>query len=275
MNKRKELSFKSTAYLLAAVVALGIGLATITHADEGENRDRGRENRGPGNGFFNLFGKFDLRAPDFRVRIEDDNDVRVRGATVTATSTSGFTATSNTPPFTFNVQTDSSTKFEIKGSGRGSIADIAVGDTVNFRGVAVSDTTSTVTVKATNVENKTAHPKSPKTAGQVSIKGTVESVSTTAGTLVIVGRNGTTTVSVSGTTSIKNDEGNTLALANLATGSEVKVSGTLNASTQVFAAAKVVVEDDDDGDGIRAEGVARFIARLEALIAQLKLRFGL
>lgn len=162
MAKIKEIHEvpRRTIYAITGlVVVLAIGMAAVTHAKERDERPE-REGRP----FVGLFGKlaFWQNWQDVRLHVNEDM-VRVNGATVTATSTSGFTATSSAQNLTFIVQTDASTKFNIKGFGNGSLADIAVGDVVNFRGTLVSGTTtSTWTIKATHVEDKLWFPKPPK-----------------------------------------------------------------------------------------------------------------
>ena len=145
---------RRTVYMVTGVIVmLAIGMAAVTHADDRGKRAERPEREGRGM-FVNMLAKFNLWN-DLRVHVDEDN-VRVNGATVTATSTSGFTATSSTQALSFIVQTDASTKFNIKGEGTGSLADIAVGDFVNFRGTLVSGTTtSTWTLNATHVEEKT------------------------------------------------------------------------------------------------------------------------
>jgi len=168
MNKIEEMPYRCTVYaVIGMITALAIGLATFAHADErGERPKRPerpeREDRGA---LVNFATKFNL-LPDLKIVVNNNNNVNVHGATVTATSTGGFTVTTVTPPLTFIVQTDASTKFNVRGVGNGSLANIAVNDVVNFRGVALSGTTTTTwTVKATNVENKMHRlnpPKPPK-----------------------------------------------------------------------------------------------------------------
>lgn len=273
MRKTNELPARGRIYAATAIiVVLAIGLATITHADD--KRERGERSEHEGRGAIaNITAKLNL-FQDLKVTISDDSDVRVHGAKVTATSTSGFTATSATPPLTFNVQTDASTKFNIRGFGNGTLANIVVGDTVNFRGTALSGTTtSTWTVKATHVEDKTAHPKPPKSptvSGQVNIHGTVQSVSTTANTFVVTSRKGTTTVSVSGQTVIRDEEKNALQLSGVTVGSEVKVLGTFGTSASVLAATRVTVDLDEEDDRPTIKNLQSVITRLEALIDWLK-----
>jgi len=277
MRRSNELPSRRTIYAIAGmIVVLAIGLATVTHAHERDDRpERPERPEHPLNGVVDIAAKLNLLS-NLKIVVNNDNNVNVHGATVTATSTSGFTATTVTPPLTFIVQTDASTKFNFKGMGNGTLADLAIGDTVNFRGVALSGTTtSTWTVQATHVEDKTMHPKPPKPpkppVGPLSLKGEVQSVSTTAGTFVMFGGNGTTTVSVSGSTTIKDEDGNTLTLAGITAGSEVKAHGTMSTSTNIFVATRVVVDLDDDGiDPPNRPDLSGLIARLEALLNWLK-----
>lgn len=156
----KNQSILRPAHILAIAMIAALALTAFTaYADEGqrgEGGDRDHEGKAEIKFFANLNAR-DKDVEDARVRIEDNN-VRVEGARVTATSTSGFTATSAQNSLTFNVETDASTKIEVKGLGRTTLADIAIGDTVNFRGLILSGTTTpTLTVKATKVEDKTLH----------------------------------------------------------------------------------------------------------------------
>ena len=213
MTKIKQLPSRSTVFFIAGVLTLfGIGLAAITHADERDERhDRAeREGRGLLNmpNLGNGVAKFNLRAPDFRVHLGEDSNVQVMGATVSATSSAGFSATTNAPPLVFNVKTDASTKFNVKGMGKATIANIAVGDIVNFRGVVLSGTTTSMwTVKAAHVEDKTQRQKPPKPPRFMA----------------------TTTAKIHATTTAQ----------------------------------------------LRIDALTQVVARLEAIIAELKLRFGL
>ena len=263
MAKSKNLSSRGVLFVFAAVLAaVIIGVAATAHAEERDRRGD-RDERGI-RALISL--KADIKSENSNVRIANDS-IRVNSAKVTATSTAGFTATIGTPLVTFNVQTDASTKFEIKGAGRGSIADIAVGDTVNFRGAILSGTmTSTLTLKASHVEGKTKHPTSPKPPHRTLV-GTVSSISVTGNTFVLVGGSSTTTVSVSATTKIV---GSATTLTGIAPGAHVRAVGTLNTDTSVLAASKITVNG-----GFNNEAALKLIARLEAFIAQLKLRFGL
>ena len=269
MAKSKNISTRGLLYIFAAVLALVIiGVAATANADDRNKRDRDERGvRALVSLNANVNGN--IKTSDTNVRITNDM-VNVKGAKVTATSTAGFTATTGTPLVTFNVQTDSSTKFEFKGKGKGTIADVAIGDMVNFRGLILSGTTtSTLTVKATHVEGKTKHPTPPRPIGKA-IVGTVSSVSVTGNTLVISGK-ATTTVTVNSSTKIVGTNGTTLTLASITTGNRIKAVGSVDTSTNVFTATKLTVGEN----GLSHDAALKVIARLEAFIAKLKLRFGL
>src|SRR3989344_6046139 len=266
MAKSKNLSTRGVLFVFAAVLAaVIIGVAATAHAEDRDKRGD-RDERGI-RALVSL--KTDIKATDSNVRVANDS-IRVNGAKVTATSTAGFTATTGTPLVTFNVQTDSSTKFSSVGKGKSSLAELAVGDTVNFRGLILSGTTtSTLTVKATHVEGKTKHPSPPKPLGKA-IVGTVSSVSVTGNALVISGK-ATTTVTVNSSTKIVGTNGTKLTLAGIPTGNRIKAVGSVDTSTNVFTATKLTVGEN----GLSHDAALKVIARLEAFIAKLKLRFGL
>jgi hypothetical protein len=117
-------------------------------------------------------------------------------------------------------------------------------------------------------EKEIKHATSTKPTHQFLI-GTVSSVSVTGNTLVLTGTTGTTTVSVTSDTKIT---GGATKLAEISAGDHVKATGTMNATTSVFAASKLTINHKE---GLRQEHALKLIARLEAYIAQLKLRFGL
>lgn len=261
MAKINKVSDRTFLYTLAALIALvAIGVASIAHADDRKERDR--DSFRPLKSFFSF--KFnDGVHGSSTVRIDNDR-VNIHGAKVTATSNNGFTATSGTPIVTFNVETDADTKFNVKGDGKGSLSDITAGDIVNFRGLVLSGTTtSTLTIEASHVEDKT---RDGSTSKAQAVAGTVSSVSVTGNTLVVVGKNGTTTVSVSGSTQFSGGVDN---LSDINTGAHVRATGAFN-SDNVFAATKVAVNG-----GFTSDAALKLIARLEAFIEKLKIRFSL
>lgn len=128
---------------------------------------------------------------------------------------------------------------------------------------------ASVSLKALHGENKTNSADNSKPNHQ-KVVGTVSSVSVTGNTLVVVKGNSTTTVAVNGSTKILGAKGSTLTLADITTGSRIKAVGSVASSTNVFTATKVTVKG-----GLSNDAALKVIARLEALIEKLKLRFGL
>ncbi len=130
----------ATTVAVAAVVLFGVNF-TLVHADT-QN----------GAGVF----------------INGNGQAFVRGATVTATSTTGFTAITNLGGnvINWNLIASSTTHFGKKlGTGFAALANIAIGDVVSFFG-KVSGSGSTLTVNAVAVKDRTfiqAHATSTKT----------------------------------------------------------------------------------------------------------------
>jgi hypothetical protein len=110
------------------IVLLAIGLASVTHADTGKN----------GVGVF----------------IGTNGNVRVHGATVTATSSDGLMATTNLNgnTITWDVDATSTTRFGKLGTGVSALMNVAIGDVVSFFG-KLSGSGSTLEVDAYAIKN--------------------------------------------------------------------------------------------------------------------------
>lgn len=142
MTKGKELYgfSRSAVYLATGVfIVLAIGFASITHADT----------RGTG------------------VFIGANGNAHVQGAKVTATSSSGLTATTNLGgnTITWDVEASSTTRFGNLGTGLSALANVAIGDIVSFWG-KLTGSGSTLTVEAEAIKdhskNGTTTPKMGK-----------------------------------------------------------------------------------------------------------------
>ena len=134
MEKSKHMQYGAALMLLfTVVIALNFAFATITHADT----------KGVG------------------VFIGTNGNAYVHGATVTATSTSGITATTNLAGNTilWNVNSSSTTRFGKLGKGFISLTQIAIGDVVSFFG-KVSGSGSNLTVDAV-IKDKTRSTSTP------------------------------------------------------------------------------------------------------------------
>ena len=146
MAKIKDINQASRSTVLmvmGAIIALSIGLAAVTHADTV---------RGTG------------------VFIGANGNARVHGATVTATSTSGLTATTNLGgnTITWDVNASSTTRFGLPGQGKlgeglSALVNIAIGDIVSFWG-KFSGSGSTLTVDAVAIKD---HTKATTTPGKI------------------------------------------------------------------------------------------------------------
>lgn len=126
MNINHMPSRKIVYSVAGVIVLLGIGFASITHADT----------RGTG------------------VFIGANGTAHVQGAKVTATSSSSLTATTNLGgnTITWDVEAASTTRFGSLGTGLAALANVAIGDIVSFWG-KLSGSGSTLTVEAEAIKD--------------------------------------------------------------------------------------------------------------------------
>lgn len=177
------------------------------------------------------------------LHLTQNGNINVRGAKVAAVSSTSITAIlgSGELAMTFVVQTDSSTKFVKRSGASEAAADVKVGDTINFSGTLTD--ASPLTVKASMVKDLTL-----SVSGPVVLHGTVSSVNTAGNSLVVTTVSGTTTVTVSSGTLLRLN-GSVITLSDIRASDRIQVMGTMNASTNIVAAEKVIVgSKDKDGD---------------------------
>ncbi len=217
MSRLNQFVSRYIAFLLAAVVLAFGASFMVAYADHNHN----------GVGVF----------------IGANGNAYVHGATVTATSTTGVTATTNLGGNTilWNVLASSTTKFGKLGAGFGALANVAIGDLVSFFG-KVSGAGSNLTVHAVAVKD---HTYSKAVAMKSSMKGTVVRVNTSARTLVVHTMGGDKTVALTSDATIELN-GDTSALGSIAIGQVVKAKGSLNTSTGVFTATSLAVHTPED-----------------------------
>ncbi|MDO8523687.1 MAG: DUF5666 domain-containing protein [bacterium] len=168
------------------------------------------------------------------VVITPTGDVLVRGAKVTAISGGTITAatTWGGTSIPWSVVTDGATTFLNKVGAALSLSDIAIGDTISFVGSWNSG--SALSVHAQAVKDWT------KGTDQVTLKGTVESVNSSAMTFVLARDNATTTVQVNASTTIT-ENGSSAVFADITVGDTVSIGGTWNTSHSIVTAAKLAL----------------------------------
>jgi len=170
------------------------------------------------------------------ITISPSGIVRVIGADVTAVGTNVIDAVLNLGNAVINVvlNTSGNTQVVANGSKTATTSDIAVGDSVAFKGTLSSSSSSTLTVAASKVRDMTNFPF-PHIAA-----GTLTSVNLTNGSFTVSGKDNTsTTVLTNASTSITLN-GTTTALAALPVNSKVVVIGTQNTDGTITA-TKVLV----------------------------------
>lgn len=174
----------------------------------------------------------------------------VRGAEVTAVSDTQVNAETTWGSTVLNwiVKTDADTDYV--GTNGKDIArgDIAVGDTVSFRG-SLDQAVSGLTVKAKIVKDWT------KAETKTKVNGIVSSINSSVGSFVITNGNSTTTVQTNSSTDFEVN-GKDGSFADLFLNAKVKIQGMFNASSSVFTASEVEIasstkKHDDDKHSFR------------------------
>ncbi len=172
------------------------------------------------------------KGSSLEVHIYDNGSVLVRGAKVAAVSGSTITAVTewNGASVSWNINTDTSTKFIELKNGQSSVSDVKVGDLVSFNGNLMAG--STFTVQAKQVKNWSVMPKVKTT-----VEGKIESIAgtTVPTTFVIKSGDKSYTVKVSATTSVVNEKWLAAALTAFQVGNQVRVHGMVNADNTIDA----------------------------------------
>jgi len=176
------------------------------------------------------------------VNIGANGSALVRGAKVPGVSSTTVNANTSlgSSVLSWIVKTDSNTDFSATKNGAEGIANIAVGDTISFRGT-IDQAVSGLTVNAkvvkdwTHVETKTK------------LEGIVTSINATLNSFTISHKNSTTTVQTSSSTKFTED-GDNATFADIFLNAKVKIQGLLNASSSVFTATSVEIDEDNNWD---------------------------
>lgn len=176
------------------------------------------------------------------VQIGANGSALVRGAQVTAVSGTDVSAKTSLGASVMNwiVKTDSDTDFTANKNGASGLANIAVGDTISFRGT-IDQAVSGLTVKAKTVKDWSSVEAKAK------LEGVVTSISTSLNSFTVMKGNSTTTVQTSSSTKFTED-GDSANFADLFLNAKVKLAGMFNASSSVFTATSVAIDEDNDDD---------------------------
>jgi hypothetical protein len=176
------------------------------------------------------------------VRINGDGGVRVVNAEVTSVSGNLINAITrfknSIANWTFTTNASSTVN---AGANATSTSVIRVGDKLDISGM-LSSLGATISVDASKILDLT------NIVSWRSNVGTVQSVNTTNGTFVLAQDNGkTVTVQTNASTTLALSTA-TSTLANLAVGSKVQVTGTLNGDASILTATKVALKIGDTED---------------------------
>ncbi|MEK7155589.1 MAG: DUF5666 domain-containing protein [Patescibacteria group bacterium] len=176
------------------------------------------------------------------VNIGSNGGALVRGARVTSVSGTDVSAKTSLGASVMNwlVKTDSDTDFSANKGGASGLAEIAVGDTISFRGT-IDQAVSGLTVKAKTVKDWSSIEAKAK------LEGVVTSISTSLNSFTVMKGNSTTTVQTNSSTKFTED-GDSASFADLFLNAKVKLQGMFNASSSVFTASSVAIETDSGED---------------------------
>lgn len=165
------------------------------------------------------------------VIMSPNNMLHVFGATVSALSGSVINATAKIGNTVMNwiINIGPETKLFVDGSANASTTALAVGDTINFHGTLVATTSAATVVDAKRVKDTT------QPAALVRLWGSIQDISTTAGTFLLVGPSATTTVKTNSDTHFGSKKDNGVVFSNLVNGETVIVVGTKIADGTVLA----------------------------------------
>ena len=170
-------------------------------------------------------------------------DALVRGAEVTAVSDSEMKAKTSWGDAVLNwvITTDSGTEYLGTNGTEVARNEIAVGDTISFRGT-VDQALSALTVKAKIVKDWSMAKADEK------FSGTVASINASLNSFVVTRGNATTTVETNSSTKFTT-KGDDAAFSDIALNSKVKLEGSWNASSTVFTATTVEIDGKNKHDG--------------------------
>lgn len=170
------------------------------------------------------------------INIGGNGNVLVRGAKVTSVSSSTISANTNygSSILGWTVKTNGDTEFSANKGSSAGISQIAVGDTISFRG-SLDQAISGLTVNAKVVKDWT-QAESKKT-----YRGMVTSINATLNSFTLSGDNTTTTVQTNSATKFKLSNGTTGSFADIFLNAKVKVMGMWSASSSVLTATSVDV----------------------------------
>lgn len=189
------------------------------------------------------------RSTGVMINIAPSGNVHVKGATVTAVSGNTVSAKTVWGSTTLNWTVNANSSTEIlgnssgKGNGRIALADIKVGDLVNWSGMldssAAALTVNAQVLRDVSTKNRPA-PTTPTV--QDTFQGTMQSLASTTAptTLTLQSGNQTFTVNIPTSAVILKNNFTATTLANFQVGDIVRVFGSLSTATSSVIDALVV-----------------------------------
>lgn len=224
--KNSTMNSSTVYWTLSSIAVLALSVlmsSTVAYADHGSDKGGSSVQTGTG----------------VEVNIGANGSALVRGAQVTNVSGSQVDAKTSlgSSVLSWIVKTDSNTDFTTNKNGTSGIANIAVGDTISFRGT-IDQSVAGLTVQAKQVKDWTSVETKAR------LEGVVTSINTTLASFTLSNKNGTTTVQTNSSTKFTDEDGSA-TFADIVLNAKVKLQGLLNASSSVFTATSVQVNDDN------------------------------
>lgn len=222
MTHKNSIALGAGTSVLALALILSFAFGMPARANDDNNRENGDQKS-----FAHSLGS------TFEVHISDSGAVLVRGAKVTAVSSTGFTAVSSWPDasMTWNVLANGATIIQ-RSNGTTSLSAMAVGDIASFSGTLTGGSAFTVQAKIVK-DWSSSIPVNVKTT----VEGKLLSVAATGLPTIFVLRSGNNdyTVKAATDTSILNALWLRSGLANFQIGDTVRVYGTVHSDNTIDA----------------------------------------
>lgn len=222
---------KNTAVSTLAAIALFASVAGVASADRGRGSDDvGFDDRGKHKGWIINGDKgvfADKRDKETGIEIKRDGKIEVRGAKVTAVSSSQITAstTLGTVNLTVTANIDPNTKVESKNGKPLPITDVAVGDMVTLKGMMTSGNSLTFTATLVRDVSKSLTPAVTDSRQVFEGKISVLPGATLPTTLTITIGSTPQVINITNTTTLLNAAWAPVSLATFQLGDSVRVFG--------------------------------------------------
>jgi hypothetical protein len=217
-----------TAGILGLMIATApLSLAFARENEPGDDRGKGKDRSEE------VRSSLSKSNNEREVQIRNNGSVTLKGAQVTAVSSSTITAQTalGNAILSWTITTSGSTQFLNKKSQTIALADIVVGDEINLNGTMASG--SALTVNATVVRDVTKVQNTPVSSVRDTFQGSLVSlVGTSTPTTMTLNIGGTNyTVNIPSTAIVLSNAWLPVSLSTFVNGDTVRIFGTMSSTT--------------------------------------------